>query len=220
MDELQQLEHVELWQKQLEAHRRNKWFMFELTLYNVCTQCSNTTSMIQWQESLIRAKPGPQIHMAFEKLKMTRPPHRRTILKDWENKWIVATKQQRCPQRHALPTSKYQFFERHGRPRTWSSNVSLLLPWGRFTVLDLLTTKALVLLGFSIMRQWLHHSWILPKSLLRKAATAGLSAGLRTTVRSSASRHIVCGNYGHKVKGKCHIPKPRTYQLVYRQDMQ
>ena len=53
---------------------------------------------------------------------------------------------------------------------------------GGLTVLDLLTTKAVVLLGFSIIiHQWLHHSWILAKALLRKAATAGLSAGLQTT---------------------------------------
>ena len=56
------------------------------------------------------------MHLALEKLKMTfssRPPHRRTILKDWENKCVVATKQHRCTQKHATPTSKYQFFETH-----------------------------------------------------------------------------------------------------------
>ena len=45
-----------------------------------------------------QAKPGHRIHLSLEKLKMTfrsRPPHRRTILKDWENKCTVATKQQR-----------------------------------------------------------------------------------------------------------------------------
>ena len=55
------------------------------------------TSMTQRQESLIRAKPGHRIHLALNKAKMTsssRPPHWRTILKDW-NKCIVATKQQR-----------------------------------------------------------------------------------------------------------------------------
>ena len=47
-------------------------------------------------ESPIRANPGNRIHLALEKLTMTfssRPPHRRTILKDWENKCIVATNQ-------------------------------------------------------------------------------------------------------------------------------
>ena len=45
---------------------------------------------------MIMAKPGDRIHLALEKLKMTfssRPPHHRTILKDLENKCIVATKQ-------------------------------------------------------------------------------------------------------------------------------
>ena len=54
------------------------------------------TSMTQRQESLIRAKPVHLILMAHEKLKMalsSRPPHQKTILKDWENKCIVATKQ-------------------------------------------------------------------------------------------------------------------------------
>ena len=53
--------------------------------------------MTQRQESLTRAKPGHRIHLALEKLKMTfcgRPPHRRTILKDLENKCIIATQQQ------------------------------------------------------------------------------------------------------------------------------
>ena len=53
--------------------------------------------------------------------------------------------------------------------------------WGGLKVLDLLMTWALVLLIFSMMYQWLHHSWILAKSLLRDAATADVSAGLRTT---------------------------------------
>ena len=41
------------------------------------------------------------------------------------------------------------------------------------------TTEALVL--FSIMHQWLQHSWILAKSQLREAAPADLSAGVRIT---------------------------------------
>ena len=56
------------------------------------------TSMAQQQESLILAKSGHRIHLGLEKLKMTfgsRPLHRRIILKDWENKCIVAMKQQR-----------------------------------------------------------------------------------------------------------------------------
>ena len=49
------------------------------------------------------------------------------------------------------------------------------------------TTKALVLLGFSIMHQWLHHFWVLSspvKDIQNRYPTAGLSAGLRTTARS------------------------------------
>ena len=94
-------------------------------------------------------------------------------------------------------------------PRTWSSKVGLLSnftprmstsglarietpdktksPFGGLKVLDLLTTNGLVLLGFSIMHHWLHHPWILATSLLREAATAGLSAGLRTTASSVES---------------------------------
>ena len=50
-------------------------------------------SMTQLQESLIRAKPGQRIHLALEK--KCRPSQQRTILKDWVNKCIVATKQHR-----------------------------------------------------------------------------------------------------------------------------
>ena len=55
------------------------------------------------------------------------------------------------------------------------------------TVLDLLITKALVSLGFSIMHRWLHYSWFLAKYLIWEAATAGLSHGLRTTASSVES---------------------------------
>ena len=83
---------------------RRRWKITEQTMIRVRinlvqhTQCSTMTSMTQRQETLIFAKPGHRIHLALEKLKMTfssRPPHRRTILKDWENKCIVATKQHR-----------------------------------------------------------------------------------------------------------------------------
>ena len=37
------------------------------------------------------------------------------------------------------------------------------------------------------MHQLLHHSWIIGKSLLREAATAGLSADLQTTATSAES---------------------------------
>ena len=80
---------------------------------------------------------------------------------------------QRCPQRHATPTSKYQFFEKHGKQYhehglrrwdccqtsregcrgchslKWKHPDKTKSPWGRFTILDLVTTEALALLGFS-----------------------------------------------------------------------
>ena len=85
-------------------------------------------------------------------------------------------KQHRGVQRHASPTSKYQFFENTVDDTTHmvfecqpavklhNKNIEVLTcangnpdktksQWGGFTVLDLLTTKALVLLGFSIMQQ-------------------------------------------------------------------
>ena len=83
---------------------KNRWKLTDQTMIRVRinpvhhTQCSNMTSMSQRQESLIRAMPGRRIHLAFVKMKMifnSRHPHRRTILKDWENKFIVATKQHR-----------------------------------------------------------------------------------------------------------------------------
>ena len=83
---------------------RSRWKLTEQTLIRVRINlvqhkiCSNMTSMKQRQESLIRAKPGHRIHLEHEKLKMTfscKPVHRRTILKNWENKCIVATKQHR-----------------------------------------------------------------------------------------------------------------------------
>ena len=175
-------------------------------------QCCSTTSITQRQESLIRVKPGHRIHLALVKLKMTfssKPPHQRTILKDWEDKCIVATKQHRGVYKDTLHQPQNTNSLRD--TGEWSSNVSLLSnftprmwrlgpaqmettdktrsPWGGLTVQHLLITRAIVLLWFCIMHQWLHHFWIIAKSLLRETATAGLSAGLRTTpnnVESSA----------------------------------
>ena len=75
---------------------RSRWKFIEQTIIRFL-QCSNMTSMTERQESLIRARPGHCIHLTLEKLRMTfssRPPHRRTILMDWENECIVATKKQ------------------------------------------------------------------------------------------------------------------------------
>ena len=99
-------------------------------------------------------------------------------------------------------------------------------PLGGLTVLELLTTKALVLLVFSFTHQWLHHFWILAKSLLREAATAGRSAGLRTTlsnVETSAYRHIVCSlpaqtfhrNKGWTEEDQTHFPVAHQKRLGY-----
>ena len=95
------------------------------------TQCSNMTSMPQRQESLIRAKPGNRIHLALEQLKMTfssRPPHRRTILKNSDNKCIVATKQHRGLHIDTLPQPQNTNTLRDTRDntRTWSSKMSRL----------------------------------------------------------------------------------------------
>ena len=83
---------------------KSRWKLSEQTMIKVCinlvqhTQCSNMTLTKQRQESLVRAKPGHRIHLQLKYLNMvigSRPPHRRTILKDWKNKCIAATKQHR-----------------------------------------------------------------------------------------------------------------------------
>ena len=134
--------------------------------------------MTQRQESLIRAKPGHRIHLTFKKLNMTsssRQTHWKTILKDWENKCLIATKQHRGIHKDTLHQSQninsltdkgvdttHMVFE--DEPAAKLHNVEVgssangnprqdQVTMGRLTVLDLLTTKALVLFGFSIM----HH---------------------------------------------------------------
>ena len=167
------------------------------------TQCSNVTSMTQ-QETLNKAKPGHWIHLSLEKLKITfssRSLHQRIVLKDWKNKCIVQRSKAEVSTRTCFINLKIPIIWETQEiiPHRWSSMVILLSnfmlwmfklglaqmetpektksPWEGFTVLDLLTTKELISLGFIIMYQWLHHSWILAKSQLREAATAGLSAG-------------------------------------------
>ena len=103
---------------------------------------------------------------------------------------------------------------------TWNSKVSLLLnfmprmlrlglarietpdmaksPWGEFTVLDLLMTNALVLLGLSIIHQWLHHSWILgqqqERQLRQQQQVCLLACGQLSEMWSHLHRHIVCSH--------------------------
>ena len=69
---------------------KSRWKLTEQTVSRdrinlmLYTQTSNTTSMTQRQETLIRTKPCHRIHQ--EKLKVTFsswPTNRRTILKDW-----------------------------------------------------------------------------------------------------------------------------------------
>ena len=190
------------------SSQNRQWLEFELTLYNIQSIDDTTT------RNSDRDKARPPNTPAHKKLEVTFsswPPHRRTILKDWENKWKIAKKYHRGNTNIRFNSLKIPILweTRETIPRTLSSKVSLLSnftpkmsrlglarketpdktksPWRGLTVLDLLTTKALVFLGFSIMHQWLHHFWFLAKSMLRRAATAGLSAGLRTTASSVES---------------------------------
>ena len=137
-------------------------------------------SVTQRQESLIKARPGHRIHLALEKLKTTfsnTPPHRRTILKDWENKYIVTVKQHRCVHKRTLHqpqnTNSLRDMGDNTTDMVFEGEPAVKLPAknvkggtsangnpdktkstrGGLAVLDLLTTKALVLLGFSIMHQ-------------------------------------------------------------------
>ena len=122
------------------------------------------TPMTQQQENLIRrSEPGPRIHLAFEKLKITfgsRLPHRRTKLKDWENKCIVATKQHRGVHKDTLhqpqntnslrdpgDNTTHMVFEGESAVKLHAKNVKVglaqmetpdetKLPWRGFAVLD------------------------------------------------------------------------------------
>ena len=102
-------------------------------------------------------------------------PHRRTVR---ENKYVVAPKQHRVVHNDTLhqpqntnslsgtrDNTAHMFFEGDPTVNLYAKNIEVgtstngnprqdKSPWGGFRVLDLLTTKALVLLIFSIM----HHS--------------------------------------------------------------
>ena len=80
---------------------RSRWRLTEQTVVRVRinlvqhTQPSHTTSMTQWQETLIGMKPGYWIHLALKKLNVTFsswPLHLRTRLEDLEKKLKIATK--------------------------------------------------------------------------------------------------------------------------------
>ena len=140
------------------------------------------TSMVQ-QETLIRlyvlysgSPPNtPGAREAGDDIQQ-QTTHRRTILKDWENKCMVATKQHRGVHKDALHQPQNTNSLRDVRDNTThmvlEGELGIKLhkndevvtsangnprqdqvTTGGFTVLDLLTTKALVLLGFSILHQ-------------------------------------------------------------------
>ena len=104
----------------------------------------------------------------------SRPRQHRTILKDWEDKCIAATKQHGGVHKDTLHQPQNANSLRHTRDNTAHmvfegeklhvTNIDLgqaqmetldktKSPLGEFTVLDILTTKAIVLLGFSFMNQ-------------------------------------------------------------------
>ena len=134
--------------------------------------------------------------------------------KDCKNKCILTTKHREVITKTRFTNLKIPILWETLETirRTWSSKVRLLSnftprisglelaqmetpdetksPSRAFTVLYLQTTKAVVLIGFSVVHQWLHHSWILVKTLLWEAATAGHSAGWRITVSNVESSEL------------------------------
>ena len=88
----------------LSNSRKSRWKLAEQTLIIVRINLvqhakpSNTTLMTQRQMTLLSVKPDHRKHLALNELKLTFsswPPHRRTILKDWENKCKTSTKKHR-----------------------------------------------------------------------------------------------------------------------------
>ena len=104
---------------------RSRWKLTEQPMIRIRInhvehkQCPSMTSITQRQESLIRANPGNRIYMVLEKLNMifsSTPQHRKTLLKDRENKYTVATKQHRGVHKVTLHQPQNgKFFERHER---------------------------------------------------------------------------------------------------------
>ena len=73
-----------------------QWFEFELTLHNIHSAATwrrwhNDKKVWSGSDHNEKKVWSDKLKMAFN----SRPPHMRTILKDWENKCIVATKQHR-----------------------------------------------------------------------------------------------------------------------------
>ena len=103
MDELQRSSGCQSLTKADGSLLNKQWLEFELTLYNI----HSATTWRQWKNdnNFDQGKAWHRIHIAFEKLRMrfrSRPPHWRTILEDWENKCILATKQHRGVQKDTL----------------------------------------------------------------------------------------------------------------------
>ena len=144
------------------------------------TKPSHTTKMTQRQETSIIIKPGHRIHLELKKLNVTfsRDPHTgeqysrngRTDAKQQQSNTKVSTNRRFINLKIPILCET-----RETIPRTWSSNMSLLSnftprmarlglarietpdktksPWGGLRVLDLQTTRAIVMLGFSITHQ-------------------------------------------------------------------
>ena len=116
---------------------RSRWKLTEQTTIRVRINLVQDIQCRTWRwwhndnKVWSKQKPGHWQHLALKKLLMTfssRPLHRRTILKDCEKKWIVATKQHRGVHKDILTNLKIPILweTRETIPRTWSSKVTLL----------------------------------------------------------------------------------------------
>ena len=96
------------------------------TLYNI----HSAATWRRWHnDKKLWSDLAHRIHLALKKLRMTfssRPTHRRTVLNDYENKCIVATKRHRGVTKTNLTNLKIPILweTRETKPSTWPSKVS------------------------------------------------------------------------------------------------
>ena len=113
MNELQQqLGNIELWQKQMKAH----WTNNDSSLQHA--QCSTATGRGWHNDKSDKGKAWPpntpSAWEAEDDIQQQTPTPENNTQDLGEQMHGSHEAKQRCPQRHASPTSKYKFFGRHG----------------------------------------------------------------------------------------------------------
>ena len=112
-----QLGYVELWQEQMEAHWTNNGSISNYSSTTCTVQQHDVDDATTRKSDQGKAWPlnTPGARESEDDIQQLTPTPENNTQGLGEEMHSSYEATQRCPQGHASPTSKYHFFERHGR---------------------------------------------------------------------------------------------------------